>query len=485
MHFYMVRRMADRRDTVRDINIRVEDGNLGLVNSTGTGTQVKIGLSNIQSVEPILITGSMSASEIKAKLGNTPLTDACIDSVENGARTIYCISVKESEVGSVSDPVVAAEGRGIFKASGKPYNSYDVVIEITETGDCNEACYRYSIDGGKTFSEEYTVPVDGQTEIPDTGISLVFTDDAEGDSFKEGDTYKFSAIGPAMNNSDILDAVEKLKHLKLEFEFVHIVGTTTKALWAALAYEAKNFLEHSKRPLLFVCEARKPNEDESVEEYVRALREDRKGINSMFLQVVAAWGRYIRMDGREQDINLAGIVTGLYCQARESQSIGEVKSFAVSEEKLLKLIPEKIEEYTDDLDNSKYLTFRQYVGMNGYFVYNARVMSADGSDFRYAEDTRVMNRIVNEVRKRAVSELQSEIDLGAVDVSIAVIQARLQAPLEEAARDKIISSGKVAIETENLNILADEKLEAKVSYVPIGHVREIDVVFGLENPYAG
>ena len=35
------------------------------------------------------------------------------------------------------------------------------------------------------------------------------------------------------------------------------------------------------------------------------------------------------------------------------------------------------------------------------------------------------------------------------------------------------------------NILVDEKLETKVSYVPMGHIREIDVVFGLENPYAG
>ncbi len=470
---------------MRDINLRVEDGNLGLTNSTGAGTQVKIGLSNIQSTEPILITSSMSANGIKEKLGNTPLADACIDSVENGAKTIYCIGVKESEAGSVSDPVITAEGKGIFKAGGRPYNSYDVVIEITETGDCNEACYRHSIDGGKTFSEEYTVPVDGQTEIPDTGVSLTFTDDAEGSSFKEGDIYKFSTMGPAMSNSDILDAVEKLKHLKLEFEFVHIVGTTTKALWAALAYEAKNFLEFSKRPLLFICEARKPNENESADEYVTALQEDGRGINSMFIQVVAAWGRYMRMDRREQDINLAGIVTGLYCQARESQSIGEVRTFPISEEKLIRLIPERIEEYIDDLDNSRYLTFRQYVGLDGYFVYNARVMSADGSDFRYAEDTRVMNRIVNEVRKRAVNELQAEIDPGAVDVSIAVIQARLQAPIEDAIQDKIISSGKVTINTENLNILVDEKLETKVSYVPMGHIREIDVVFGLENPYAG
>ncbi|MCI8503668.1 MAG: DUF2586 domain-containing protein [Hungatella sp.] len=470
---------------MRDINLKVEDGNLGIANATGIGTQIKIGLSNTQSKEPILITSSMSADKIKLKLGNTPLADACIDSVENGAEIIYCIGVKESEAGGVSDAEANAEGKGLFRASGKPHNDYDIVVEITETGDCNEACYRYSIDAGNTFSEEYTIPVDGQAELPETGVSLIFTDDAAGESFKEGDTYIFSTKGPAMSNSGILDAVEKLKHLNLEFEFVHIVGTTTKALWAALAVEAKDFLEVYKRPLFFVCEARRPNEDEPIKEYVAALEEARKGIGSMYLQVVSARGRYVRMDKREQDINLAGIVTGLYCKAKESQSIGEVRSFRISEDKLLRLLPEGIEEFTDRLDESKYLTFRQYVGHSGYFVYNARMMSADGSDFRYAEDTRVMNRIVNEVRKKTINELQAEIDPGAVDVSIAVIQARLQAPIEEAVRDKVISSGYMTIDTENLNILVDETLNVRVAYVPMGHIKEINITFGLVNPYAG
>ena len=94
---------------MRDINLKVEDGNLGIANATGIGTQIKIGLSNTQSKEPILITSSMSADKIKLKLGNTPLADACIDSVENGAEIIYCIGVKESEAGGVSDAEANAE----------------------------------------------------------------------------------------------------------------------------------------------------------------------------------------------------------------------------------------------------------------------------------------------------------------------------------------------------------------------------------------
>ena len=80
-----------------DVNVTVEDGNLGRSSSTGSGVQFKIGISNIESTTPILITGSMDAKKIKEKVGNTPLADACIDSVENGAATIYCIRSRQPQ----------------------------------------------------------------------------------------------------------------------------------------------------------------------------------------------------------------------------------------------------------------------------------------------------------------------------------------------------------------------------------------------------
>ena len=83
---------------------------------------------------------------------------------------------------------------------------------------------------------------------------------------------------------------------------------------------------------------------------MNAMLEERKGINNIYMQVVCSNSRYQRMDGRVQDINNAGIVTGLYGRAKESQSIGEVKSFPISEAKLLKLLPEGIEDYIETLD---------------------------------------------------------------------------------------------------------------------------------------
>lgn len=467
-----------------DVNVTVNDGNLGRSTSTGTGTHVKIGISNVVSSSPILITGSMNAKKIREKLGETPLADACMDAVEWGAAFIYNIPVKAGTAGEIGEVTQTKAGHGSIEVSGSPNNAYDIVLEVIDGGRCNEGSIRYSIDGGSTYTEEETIPLSGEIMLAGTGLTIHFRDAEDGDSFCAGDKITFSTTSPSMNNQDVIQAVERLINSKIAFEFIHIVGASARALWASLATLAGDFLEKYKRPLFFVCEARPKNADEGLEEYINAMVAESRAINNMYIQVVCSNARYQRIDGRIQDINTAGIVTGLYGKAKESQSIGEVKSFPISEAKLLKLLPEGIEDYISVLDGAKYLTIRQYAGREDYYVTSARMMAPDGSDYAYAEDVRVSNRLVKAVRAAALNELQVEVSPDDLEASLAGIQAALNIPIEDALRDKVISSGSAVIDTSNLNILVDESLDVNVIYVPMGHVRAMNLVFTVENPYA-
>lgn len=466
-----------------DVNVTVEDGNLGRSTGTGVGIQFKIGISNVESSTPLLVTGSMNIKKIKEKLGETPLADACIDAVEWGASTIYNIPVKAGTAGEIGEVKESKTGKGIFAVQGSPNNAYDIIVEVTSDGGCNEGSFHYSTDGGSTFTEEETIPAGGEAALSMTGLTAKFTDTESGDSFREGDRFSFSTTPPAMNNQSVISAVESLAGSNIAFEFVHIVGASSRALWAALATLAEDFLKKYKRPLFFICEARAKKEEESLDEYVNAMQEERKAINSMYIQVVCSNSRYMRMDGRVQDINNAGIVTGLYTQAKESQSIGEVKSFPIPEAKMLKLLPEGIEDYIRILDEAKYLTIRQYVGLEDYYVTSANMMSPPASDYAYAEDVRVSNRLVKAVRMAALNELQVEVDPSDLETSLKSIQEQLNIPVEDAIRDKIISAGRVEIDTENLDILVDENLDIQITYVPMGHVRSMNLTFAVENPY--
>lgn len=470
-----------------DVNVRVEDG-AGTVDTydSGVGVQVKIGASDVENAEPILITGKMKSSQVKELLGDTPLADACNIAIEWGAGKIYAVPVKASIRGQVAAVTHTGTGSGTVAFSGEPNNAYEIVVKIVEPGNTNEGTYRYSIDGGTSWSLEETIPLSGELELGRTGLKAVFTDAAEASekSFAAGDTYKTVTTAPGIEHVAVLDAVETAIKSNLSFEFIHVVGASGKALWSALGTLAEEAMTVYKKPVMFLCEARAAQLGETAEQWREALETERKGVNSIYLQVAAGMYLYKDAEERETIINPAGILSGLYCRAKESQSIGEVKSFPVSAEKIIKILPEGATEEVEALDAAGYTTLRQYLGKENYYVTSANTFAPSGSNYPYAEDLRVMMRLVKEVRNKTLEQLQREVDPESLEADLAAIQAEINIPLEEAVADKIISSGEVKINAEGAEVLETESLDVSISYTGKRHIREYNIVFSVSNPYA-
>lgn len=464
-----------------DVNVKIEDGKAAS-SIAGIGAQVKIGIGLSAEKVPVLITGAMDSRTIREKLGSTPLASACMDAVENGANEIYCIPVSGANEGSIGKVEHSGTGTVLLEVQGKPMDSYTVVVNITESGKRNEGVFSYSINGKK--SDEATIPADGQYALEGTGLTLAFGDTAAS-GFVEGDSFTFAAKAPEMSNQEVLDAVDAASSMNIPFEYIHIVGASGKALWSALAAAANRLLTEKKRPCFFVCEARPKGAEESLDDYVEAMKQERRGISSMFLQAVCSHSEYARMDGTVAEVNNAGIITGLYSRAKESQSIGEVRSFPIPATRLLRLLPEGIEKHIKTLDEAGYLTVRQYAGLEDYYVTSANMLAPEGSNYTYAEDVRVVNKLVKEVRAKALEELQREIDLSDIKTSLITVQADLNIPVETAVRDGIISSGRVEIEDlDSREFMETESVDITIFYVPKGHIREINLTFTVENPYA-
>ena len=234
-----------------EVNATIIDGNLGKNSSTGTGVQIKIGVGTPVSENPVLVTNSMKVDEIKKKLGYTPLADSCIDATENGLKTIYALPMKADVDGEIGEVTKTGESKGTFKVTGKPNNAYDMVVKITETGDTNEGSFAYSIDGGNTFGEDITIPLGGTYVVPGTGLTLSFEDvQTEEKSFIANDAYSFATTSPTMNNASVLKAVERLMTFNMQYELIHVVGVSSKTLWAALQTEADVFMNTYKKGVL-------------------------------------------------------------------------------------------------------------------------------------------------------------------------------------------------------------------------------------------
>lgn len=54
--------------------------------------------------------------------------------------------------------------------------------------------------------------------------------------------------------------------------------------------------------------------------------------------------------------------------------------------------------------------------------------------------------------------------------------------MEDCETEKIISSGEVTIDTEDLDILVDETLNVAATWVPMGTARRFNIKFAVNNP---
>lgn len=465
---------------LRDVRYNITDGQLQLSGQQGTGLHVKIGASPVVSTVPIIITGTMSAAKMKEKLGLSPLTDAVMDSVECGAGKVICIPIAASTAGTVS-AVSAPEGAGgNVEITGTPNNMFKIIVKITGKGGLNTGVFRYSLNDGYSWSDDTTIPTGGKYEAEEAGLTLTFTGD-----FEVNASYTCSTTAPSLTNADVLEAIGKLKDISTAFEFVHIVGPSTADLWAAVSVKQKELLERYRKPVFFLMEASEKGKDESMSEYVSRLENDRKKVSNYDLQVVPARGYYTGMDGVTRDINLANVASGWYARASVQESIGRTAVYNIPEDKMDCLLPEEIdEEHIEELDLAGYLTFRQYDGLAGYYVTNARMMCPEDSDYRYAEDVRVRNKVMRLTRKSALMRLQEDVDLKDVDGDLAAKAEFIIADVESQMVDKgEVSSVRITVPAGQ-DILHNETLELSIRYLPKGKIREIAIDMGMENPYA-
>ncbi len=474
---------------LRDVKTNVSDGLLGFSTETGDGIHIKIGVSSMESDTPIMITGDMDAAKIKSRLGLSPLTDAAMDAVQWGAGQIFCIPVAASTAGSVGEVKRAGNGTGGLTAKGSPTTAFQIIVEMTAQGGLNTAVFRVSIDGGYSYTDELTVPVTGAYEIEGTGITIQFEEAAGADqkagSFLVGDTFSFETTAPVATNGDILAAFEKIKNFSREFEFIHVVGPSALPLWQAVSEAQQELMDICHKPVFVLLEAEFPEggTDGALSDWALQLEADRKKIKNRNLQVCAAWGRLIRLDGTTQNVNLAGAVTGRYAMTAVQKSIGQTRDTAgmgFSKTKLLELLPEGYDNAVIELlDKADYLTFREYDGLDAFYVYHAGMMCPAGSDYRYAEDIRVLNKIIRETRKKALLLINDDIDLDDIQGELEARAKFVSEPLDAMVDNKEISGYETTVAPgHEKTFLEDGTMHIKIRYLSRGYIREVEVDLG-------
>ena len=455
------------------VDVEVKDSNSGIGEQTVSGLHAKVGISPAAG-DCVVIRNTMDTDQIKQLLGQSQLADACMDSIDGGAQRIYCYPVAATGGGKASEVTHTGTGTGTVEVSGTGTSAYDVKVRMIEGGAVNEATFEVSTDGGGSFGEETTVPLSGTYELAGTGLTLKFKSE-NSDKFVSGDVYAFTISAPTTTNEAILAAVKKVYKSQANIEAIHVVGTTDPALWASLETMAAEEEEHSGRPLLIVCEQRAAKSEETAEAYLKAIEKDCKAAGR-HVSVVQTWARLKGMDGRTRIANMAAYLMGLISQASESTSIAYVRDYPISEEKVLEVIPAGMENLYEELDAARYISLRKYPGREAWYVASANTCALEGSDFATIEHVRVMYRLVREVYKRATEWQKADFDAGEIETEAARVQDDLNIPLEDAVKDKIISSGEVKL-LDPEALLTAEQIQVRITYKPRAYANWISLTF--------
>ena len=146
---------------LNDFTTTVRDGGLGIGQTNGDAVIIAVGAAGggtVATVSDLL----KKADDIKTEFTSGPLVEAGCYHVVTSKQPLYGVRVTASVVGTSSAITKSNGASPTITKSGVPKDTYSVIFEIMSDGvvasGSSTGSYRYSVDGGDTYSAEIAIP---------------------------------------------------------------------------------------------------------------------------------------------------------------------------------------------------------------------------------------------------------------------------------------------------------------------------------------
>jgi hypothetical protein len=468
-----------------DVRLSIQDGSLGILPEATDGLSVKLGACSLGEVGTIY--SFANKADLVATLGVGPLVEAAAYHLDVSGQPVLCVPVEVATEGVASAVTKTGDGTGTMTVAGDALDAYEVLVEITRAGTnlvAATAAFKYSLDGGDTYSKEIAVPTGADYVIPGTGLTLTFVNGGSGTSFAVGDVHSFTTTPPSFGLTEISDALDALLADSREWGFVHIVGEASAAIAAGVATKM-TAAESSFRYAFALLEAADQAADDTEDEWMTDLQTDFANTADGRLEVAAGHLELVSaITGRIHRRSCAWVVAARIARAPISEDLGRVASGPVPG--VVKLHHD--EQVKPGLDAARFTTMRTIIGLSGFFISGGRMMAAEGSDFSLVQRRRILDRACKIARNAYLRFLNDQVDVKANGTIEEAPARAIEAFVTEQLRAGLVSSSprhaSAASSTIDraFNVQAAEKLKATVTVRPPGYARDIDVSIGFESP---
>lgn len=356
-----------------------------------------------------------------------------------------------TRVTSMSAVTAAGTSPPTVSLSGTAVDWVQLVVQITSAGTRGTARFRYSLDGGRTWSDP--IATAATYVLDDTGLTLAF---ASG-------TYALDNSYTANNGATGGGS-----------DFVAVVDAAVTQSAAA---------ETSKRYLWWGTEA--PDApDADLEGALSTRTSARVTVGAGRVELVSA------IDGR---VARRSALWPVLARAVATSSSVDPGEFALGPlANLSRLVRD--ERRTPLLEAARYTTLRTYQGARGAYVTSARMLAGAGSDFAELPNRRVMDVACTVARLAGLRYLRSRLRVipagqtGAgriLELDARRVENFVQKQLVDALRAGADGGDASAVAVEVIrtdNLLSTGVLRLRIRVTPVGYARSISETISFDNP---
>ena len=472
---------------------------LGLAQTLATPPAVAGCCSSGDVNTPTKIT---SADQLVTTFGYGPGVDACAKLLAlAGGPVVFC-RVETGTAGALAGLSSGSSGTAAVSGdagdpmtctvTGTPRDAYDVVVTVTRAGATLEAltgAVRISLDGGETYGAETPVPSNGVIVIPDTGITLTFSDSSDTLTLDLGAEYTFTSTAPVFSTTTLAAALAALNAIPygaaLDHEFVHVVGAITATTYATVetAHDAQ---DSTSRYRWYLCETRDQSSGESVATWAGVLvgaSPGFAGLNADRIAVVAGFcDQTSETMGTLDRRSVARLLSPRFASIPVSEHPGRRRSG------VLQGIEETVyHDLASDtlaaLDAAGFMGVQSVEGVDGYLATD-RTTCAAGRDYQEIMRVRVICRAARASMVIAADFINESVRTttgGVIDPrDAAAIDAEMTSRLRRELVDAGFASAVSAAVSRTTDVVSTGSLPIKVRITPLGYAKAITIDLGYQ-----
>lgn len=465
-----------------EANLAIKDGGLGVAADSSTGTQAFVGTCSSGTANTeYQFTDSQT---MKDTLGTGPLVEQAANVLAAAGGVVLCVKAPSSTAGAAGSVTPTKTGTATLGVTGGALDSYDVKVVAVQGGAtlaAGTATFKYSLDGGRSYSSEIAVPTSGVYAIPETGLTLTWTY-STGTAFVAADQWVFTTSSPTFTLLEMGAALDVVLNSNTKVFQVHVVGAPTTpadaaALAAALDTKMSSAETSKFRYLNGLCECPEDT-DANVKSAFASFSTTRVSVGAGYCYLTSSV-----KTGVQYKRNIAWAASARASAVPPHEDLGKVKTGP------LKFVQSLVRDEfkTPGLDQARFITARTHIGRPGAFITNPRVMSGPTSDYKYLQHRRVMDIASAAVRDAQLEYLNDSVRVNKDTGLILEEDARsMEAFIERKLRDAVTAPGHASdvqvLVDRTTNIISTSELKVTYRVIPLAYAKFISGTISFFNP---